>query len=183
MLNFGLEVWTGIILGYIVGRPNPVFCIINSALVHYEAQWDYEQICREESWLFTHFYSVDWFQRVIVLFPGYLPSPYSAIGAPIEYASNILHVIDHIIFLAAHPLAYSCSKYSSVAIIFQLLQWRHYGWIWQDKWCHDFTSILRAIPAIHETNALREVLWHRMGKFLLKSTIALCRYKSPLNYV
>ncbi len=29
------------------------------------------------------------------------------------------------------------------------------------------------IPAIHETNALREVLWQRVGKFLLKSTIAL----------
>ncbi len=34
--------------------------------------------------------------------------------------------------------------------------------------------ILRAIPAIHETNALREVLWQPVGKFLLKSTIALC---------
>ncbi len=32
---------------------------------------------------------------------------------------------------------------------------------------------LRAIPAIHETNALREVLWQRVGKYLLKSTIAL----------
>ncbi len=33
--------------------------------------------------------------------------------------------------------------------------------------------ILRAIWAIHEANALREVLWQRVGKFLLKSTIAL----------
>ena len=29
------------------------------------------------------------------------------------------------------------------------------------------------IQAIHETKALREVLWQRMGKFLFKSTIAL----------
>ncbi len=33
--------------------------------------------------------------------------------------------------------------------------------------------IQMAIPAIQETNALREVLWQRVGKFLLKSTIAL----------
>ena len=32
---------------------------------------------------------------------------------------------------------------------------------------------LRAIPAIHEINALREVLWQQLGKFLLKSIIAL----------
>ncbi len=36
------------------------------------------------------------------------------------------------------------------------------------------TSICyHSIPTIHETNALREVLWQRVGKFLLKSTIAL----------
>ena len=29
----------------------------------------------------------------------------------------------------------------------------------------------RAIPAIHEITALREVFWHRVGKFLLKSII------------
>ncbi len=41
--------------------------------------------------------------------------------------------------------------------------------------CHNmwFYLILRAIPAIHETNALREVLWQRVGKFQLKSTTAL----------
>ena len=33
--------------------------------------------------------------------------------------------------------------------------------------------ILRAIPAIHEINALREIFWQRMGKFLLKSIITL----------
>ncbi len=33
--------------------------------------------------------------------------------------------------------------------------------------------ILRSMPAIHEINALREVLGQRMGKFLLKSIIAL----------
>ena len=38
-------------------------------------------------------------------------------------------------------------------------------------WSH---LILRPIPIIHETNALRGVLWQRVGKFLLKSTIALC---------
>ena len=34
--------------------------------------------------------------------------------------------------------------------------------------------ILRAIPAIHEIYALREVFWQRVGKFLFKSIIALC---------
>ncbi len=34
--------------------------------------------------------------------------------------------------------------------------------------------ILRAIPDIHEINALREVFLQRVGKFLLKSIIALC---------
>ncbi len=33
--------------------------------------------------------------------------------------------------------------------------------------------ILRAIPAIHVLNALREVLGQRVGKFLLKTIIAL----------
>ncbi len=33
--------------------------------------------------------------------------------------------------------------------------------------------ILRVIPAIPEINALREVLWQQVGKFLLKSIIAL----------
>ena len=33
--------------------------------------------------------------------------------------------------------------------------------------------ILRAIPTIHEINFLREVLWQQVGKFLLKSIIAL----------
>ncbi len=32
--------------------------------------------------------------------------------------------------------------------------------------------ILRAVPEIHEINALREVLWQQVGKFLLKSIIA-----------
>ncbi len=34
---------------------------------------------------------------------------------------------------------------------------------------------LRTIPAIHKINALREVLWQRVGKFLLKSIITLCQ--------
>ncbi len=55
-------------------------------------------------------------ERVIVLFPGYLPSPY-----------------------------------------------------WSPYW------ICTQHSAIHETNALKEVLWQQVGKFLLKSTIALCR--------
>ena len=33
--------------------------------------------------------------------------------------------------------------------------------------------ILRVIPVIHEINALREVFWEWVGKFLLKSIIAL----------
>ncbi len=35
--------------------------------------------------------------------------------------------------------------------------------------------ILRAIPVINEINALREVFGQRMGKFLLKSIIPLCK--------
>ena len=44
--------------------------------------------------------------------------------------------------------------------------------------------ILRAIPAIHEINALREVSWQRVGKFLFKSTIALCchLYNQNIGY-
>ena len=38
---------------------------------------------------------------------------------------------------------------------------------------------LRAIPAILEINALREVLWQRVGKFPLKSIIALCQELQP----
>ena len=39
------------------------------------------------------------------------------------------------------------------------------------------TYILRAIPAIHEINARRGVFWQRVGKFLLKSIIALSTSK------
>ena len=50
--------------------------------------------------------------------------------------------------------------------------------------------ILRPLPAIHKINALREVFWHRVGKFLLKSIIALLllilcfliSYESAKNY-
>ena len=42
--------------------------------------------------------------------------------------------------------------------------------------------ILRAIPAINETNAPREVLWQRVGKFLLKSTIALYAWVLTLSF-
>ncbi len=35
------------------------------------------------------------------------------------------------------------------------------------------SSYMSVITYLHETSALREVLWQRMGKFLLKSTIAL----------
>ena len=34
--------------------------------------------------------------------------------------------------------------------------------------------------AIHETNALREVLWHWVGKFLLKSTLVIKVYLSNI---
>ncbi len=63
-------------------------------------------------------------QRAIMVFPGYLPSPYWS-----PYWIN-----------TQHP---TC-------------QWS-----------------LRTIPATHEINALREVFWQRVGKFLLKSIIAL----------
>ncbi len=43
------------------------------------------------------------------------------------------------------------------------------------------TSYMSVIPAIHETNALREDLWQRVGKFLLKSTIALWASKHEGN--
>ncbi len=36
--------------------------------------------------------------------------------------------------------------------------------------------IRRAIPAVNEINALKEVLWQQVGKFLLKSIIALWQY-------
>ena len=38
---------------------------------------------------------------------------------------------------------------------------------------HVSYHLLRAIPVIHEINALREVFGQRVGKFLLKSIIAL----------
>ncbi len=41
------------------------------------------------------------------------------------------------------------------------------------------TLILRAIPAIHEINALREVFWRRVGKFLFKSIITLYSLQKP----
>ncbi len=52
--------------------------------------------------------------------------------------------------LNMHPTSYCTCQWSCTSIC-----------------CH-------SIPAIHETNALREVLWQRVGKFLLKNTIALC---------
>ncbi len=52
------------------------------------------------------------------------------------------------------------------------------------QWSHTSKCclILRAIPAIHEINALREVLWQRVGKFLLKSTIALTCPRNVLTF-
>ncbi len=84
--------------------------------------------CRPRNWLLNdcgtpYCWPVE---RVIVLFPGYLPSPYWS------------------------PY-WICTQHSTCQ------------WSW----------LLRAIPAILETNALREVLWQRVGKFLLKSSIAL----------
>ncbi len=84
-------------------------------------------------------------QRVIVLFPGYPPSPYRS---P-YWTCNILHVSDHI------------PQYVAIACCYVMTL----GYL-----------MLRAIPGIHETNALREVLWQRVGKFLLESTITLSEW-------
>ena len=73
-------------------------------------------------------------------------------GAPIEYAHSILHVSDHIPQLLPRATRDP--------------QTHIYVMIWS-------YPILRAIPAIHERNALREVLPQRVGKLPLISSIAL----------
>ncbi len=43
--------------------------------------------------------------------------------------------------------------------------------------------ILRAIPEIHELNALREVFGQRVGKFLLKSIITLLYIQAKMSEI
>ncbi len=94
-------------------------------------------------------------QRVIVLFPGYQPSPY---WSPCWICTQ-------------HPTCQWSSTsiccHSKWFLVTQSYLGSSNPYIYMITWSY---LILRVIPAIHETNALREVLWQRVGKFLLKST-------------